>query len=406
MNIYINKRAVHQGGLPKSGNDGLRIYLQLPTQLLGNLEKKIEKERVSHKDLVRRQQPPPTRRETHLVIGQCTRLSIVDMEMNNLVGAIPMEIFQLNDLTTLNLQGNSLNGSLPPELKMEHLETMIISNNWLSGNIPKLEVSGLKILVMARNKFSGSIPNSLGDLASLVTLDLSSNNLTGLIPDSLENLEYMVRLNLSFNNLEGEIPMKGVFMNLSQVDLQGNNKLCGLNNQVMHKLGVTLSVAGKKHKRNILIPIILPITGATVLFTSILYLLWLQMSLKKKHKEEKTSLSSTLNWLHQNVSYGDIRLATNNFSDANLVGKGGFGSVYKGVFNISTYERQTTMLAVKVLDLQQSKASQSFSAECEALKNVRHRNLVKVITSCSSTDYKGCDLRLLLCNSCLMVIWR
>jgi Leucine-rich repeat (LRR) protein len=330
-------------------------------------------------------------------IGQCMRLSIVDMEMNNLAGAIPMEIFQLNDLTTLNLQGNSLNGSIPPELKMEHLETMVISNNWLSGNIPKLEVSGLKILVMARNKFSGSIPNSLGDLASLVTFDLSSNNLTGLIPDSLEKLEYMVRLNLSFNNLEGEIPMKGVFMNLSQVDLQGNNKLCGLNNQVMHTLGVTLCVAGKKHKRNILIPIILPITGATVLFMSILYLLWLQMSLKKKHKEEKTSLSSTpLNWLPQNVSYSDIRLATNNFSDANLVGKGGFGSVYKGVFNISTYESQTTTLAVKVFDLQQSKASQSFCAECEALKNVRHRNLVKVITSCSSTDYKGGDFKALV----------
>ena len=33
------QRAVHQGGLPKSGNDVLRIYLQLPTQLLGNLKK-------------------------------------------------------------------------------------------------------------------------------------------------------------------------------------------------------------------------------------------------------------------------------------------------------------------------------------------------------------------------------
>jgi len=37
---YLHKqRAVHQGGLPKSGNDVLRIYLQLPTQLLGNLKK-------------------------------------------------------------------------------------------------------------------------------------------------------------------------------------------------------------------------------------------------------------------------------------------------------------------------------------------------------------------------------
>ncbi|CAL5204127.1 unnamed protein product [Lathyrus oleraceus] len=333
----------------------------------------------------------------HASIGQCKRLSLLDLEMNKLVGVIPMEIFQLSGLTTLYLHGNSLNGSLPLEFKMEQLETMIVSDNKLSGNIPKIEVNGLKKLKMARNKFSGSIPNSLGDLASLVVLDLSSNNLTGPIPESLEKLEYMVRLNLSFNKLEGEVPMKGIFMNLSQVDLQGNNRLCGVNNQVMHKLGVTLCVAGKKNKRNILLPIILGIIGAVVLFASMLYLLWLLISLKKKHEEEKRSLSSTpLKGLPQNISYGDIRLATNNFSSTNLVGKGGFGSVYKGVFNSSTYESQTTILAVKVLDLQQRKASQSFSAECEALKNIRHRNLVKVITSCSSTDYKGGDFKALV----------
>ncbi|XP_058786701.1 probable LRR receptor-like serine/threonine-protein kinase At3g47570 [Vicia villosa] len=332
----------------------------------------------------------------HASIGKCKRLTLLDLEMNKLAGVIPMEIFQLSGLTTLYLHGNFLNGSLPLEFKMEQLETMIVSDNKLSGNIPKIEVNVLKTLKMARNNFSGSIPNSLGDLASLVTLDLSSNNLTGPIPESLEKLEYMVRLNLSFNKLEGEVPMKGVFMNLSQVDLQGNNRLCGLNNQVTHKLGVTVCVAGKKNKRNILLPIILGIIGAIVLFASMLYLLWLLISLKK-HEEENRSLSSTpLKGLPQNISYGDIRLATNNFSSTNLVGKGGFGSVYKGVFNTSTYESQTTILAVKVLDLQQRKASQSFSAECEALKNIRHRNLVKVITSCSSTDYKGDDFKALV----------
>ncbi|AES72598.1 putative protein kinase RLK-Pelle-LRR-XII-1 family [Medicago truncatula] len=330
----------------------------------------------------------------HASIGQCKRLNYLDLQMNKLVGVIPMEIFQLSSLTTLYLHGNSLNGSLPPSFKMEQLVAMVVSDNMLSGNIPKIEVDGLKTLVMARNNFSGSIPNSLGDLASLVTLDLSSNNLTGSIPVSLEKLEYMMKLNLSFNKLEGEVPMEGVFMNLSQVDIQGNNKLCGLNNEVMHTLGVTSCLTGKK---NNLVPVILAITGGTVLFTSMLYLLWLLMFSKKKRKEEKTILSSTtLLGLTQNISYGDIKLATNNFSATNLVGKGGFGSVYKGVFNISTFESQTTTLAVKVLDLQQSKASQSFSAECEALKNVRHRNLVKVITSCSSTDYKGDDFKALV----------
>ncbi|XP_058781423.1 probable LRR receptor-like serine/threonine-protein kinase At3g47570 [Vicia villosa] len=331
-------------------------------------------------------------------IGQCKKLIYLDLGMNKLVGVIPMEIFQLSGLTTLYLRGNSLNGSLPPEINMEQLMIMIVSDNNLSGNISKIEVNGLKVLQMARNKFSGSIPNSLGDLASLENLDLSSNNLSGPIPESLEELKYMVSLNLSFNKLEGEVPMKGVFTNLSQVDLQGNNRLCGLNNQVMQKLGVTLCVAGKKHKRNSLLLIILPIIGASiVLFVSMLSLLWMLYSFKTKKKEDKRSLSSTpLKGLPQNISYGDIKLATNNFSATNLVGKGGFGSVYKGVFNLSTYESQTTTLAVKVFDLQQSKACQSFSAECETLKNVRHRNLVKVITSCSSTDHKGDDFKALV----------
>ncbi|KAK2444574.1 putative LRR receptor serine/threonine-protein kinase [Trifolium repens] len=330
-------------------------------------------------------------------IGKCKRLTDLQLGINKFVGAIPMEIFQLSGLTNLNLKGNSLNGSLPSEFdKMEQLEFMDVSDNKLSGNIPKIELYRLNKLMMARNKFSGSIPNTLGDLASLETLDLSSNNLTGSIPESLENLKYMVSLNLSFNKLEGEVPMKGVFMNQSQVDLQGNIKLCGLNNEVMHKFGVTLCVAGKKKKRNILLPITLGIIGAAVLFATVIYLLWRLMS-KKKHKEEKRALTSTpLKGMPQNITYGDIRHATNNFSAANMVGKGGFGSVYKGVFNISTCESQTTTLAVKILDLQQSKASKSFNAECETLKNVRHRNLVKVITSCSSTDYKGDEFKALV----------
>ncbi|KAJ1381002.1 Serine/threonine-protein kinase, active site [Sesbania bispinosa] len=227
---------------------------------------------------------------------------------------------------------------------------------------------------MARNKFSGTIPKSLGDLASLETLDLSSNNLSGPIPESFEKYEYMVMLNLSFNHLEGAVPMKGVFLNLSRVDLRG------------------------KKKRNILLPIMLAVTGATALFISMFCLLWVLMSRKRKcNKQGETNLScAPFKGLPQNISYGDIRLATNNFAAENLIGKGGFGSVYKGLFSFSINTGETTTLAVKVLDLEQSKASKSFNAECEALRNVRHRNLVKVITSCCSVDYKGDDFKALV----------
>jgi len=54
------------------------------------------------------------------------------------------------------------------------------------------------------------------------------------------------------------------------------------------------------------------------------------------------------------------------------------------------------MIAVKVLNLQQKGASKSFVAECNALRNVRHRNLVKILTCCSSMDYNGNEFKALV----------
>ncbi|XP_058109082.1 LRR receptor-like serine/threonine-protein kinase EFR isoform X1 [Magnolia sinica] len=83
--------------------------------------------------------------------------------------------------------------------------------------------------------------------------------------------------------------------------------------------------------------------------------------------------------------------ATDGFSSANLIGTGSFGTVYKGVL-----DRVGTMVAVKVFNLQQQGALRSFMAECEALRNIRHRNLVKIITSCSSIDFQGNDFKALV----------
>ncbi|CAN1139530.1 Probable LRR receptor-like serine/threonine-protein kinase At3g47570 [Linum perenne] len=55
-----------------------------------------------------------------------------------------------------------------------------------------------------------------------------------------------------------------------------------------------------------------------------------------------------------------------------------------------------TPVAVKVLDLRKNKAHKSLVAECNALKNARHRNLVRVLTYCSSLDHKGNDFKALV----------
>jgi len=75
------------------------------------------------------------------------------------------------------------------------------------------------------------------------------------------------------------------------------------------------------------------------------------------------------------VSYNEILKGTDGFSEANLLGKGRYGTVYKG-----TIENQGVAVAVKVFNLQQSGSYKSFQAECEALRRVRHRCLVKIMT--------------------------
>jgi serine/threonine protein kinase len=91
-------------------------------------------------------------------------------------------------------------------------------------------------------------------------------------------------------------------------------------------------------------------------------------------------------------TYAHLVKATNGFSLANLVGSGKCGSVYKARF----WNEDQHIVAIKVFKLDQLGAPKSFLAECEALRNTRHRNLVKVITACSTFDATGNEFKALI----------
>ncbi|XP_034204712.1 probable LRR receptor-like serine/threonine-protein kinase At3g47570 [Prunus dulcis] len=91
------------------------------------------------------------------------------------------------------------------------------------------------------------------------------------------------------------------------------------------------------------------------------------------------------------VSYTTLLKATDGFSSDDLIGSGSFGSVYKGV--LDDPDRSPQFVAIRVFNLSHQGASKSFLAECEALRNIRHRNLVKIITACSSVDFRGNDFK-------------
>ncbi|XP_039057755.1 receptor-like protein 9DC3 [Hibiscus syriacus] len=92
------------------------------------------------------------------------------------------------------------------------------SSNQFCGEIPKTlgELHSLIVLNLSHNCFTGPIPSSLGNLSELESLDLSSNELYGRIPIELINLGFLEVLNLSHNDLKG-------FIHDSYV---GNSGLC------------------------------------------------------------------------------------------------------------------------------------------------------------------------------------
>ncbi|RHN54523.1 putative protein kinase RLK-Pelle-LRR-XII-1 family [Medicago truncatula] len=110
----------------------------------------------------------------------------------------------------------------------------------------------------------------------------------------------------------------------------------------------------------------------------------------KKRNQNPSFDSPTIDQLAK-VSYQDLHQGTDGFSDKNLIGSGSFGCVYSG--NLVS---EVNVVAVKVLNLQKNGASKSFIVECNALKNIRHRNSVKVLTCCSSTNYKGQEFKALV----------
>ncbi|XP_019155404.1 PREDICTED: uncharacterized protein LOC109152269 isoform X2 [Ipomoea nil] len=95
---------------------------------------------------------------------------------------------------------------------------------------------------------------------------------------------------------------------------------------------------------------------------------------------------------HTQVSYRVLHEATNSFSNTNLIGYGSFGTVYSGTFE----QGLGPTVMVKVLDLLKNGASMSFHSECEVLRNIRHRNLVPILTCCVGHDFEGNEFKALV----------
>ncbi|KAH9295539.1 hypothetical protein KI387_039127, partial [Taxus chinensis] len=320
--------------------------------------------------------------EIPVTLGNCRRLEVLDLSYNNLSGNIPPEVATLSDLQLyFNLSHNLLQGSLPLEIgKITMVQAIDISSNVLTGSIPGTigSCTGLQYLNLSHNSVQGPIPDSLRLLHNLDDLDFSWNNLSGIIPKSLEKLGMLHHLNFSMNKLTGEVPKRGIFRKLSNASFVGNVGLCG---PWIHLPSCPPASSHKSYSHwRIIIPVV--VTVFVIWCCFLCFLIW-----KWGKKKNTVCLVVTeplpFNLGLPRISEEELMAATNGLSDTNLLGVGNYGSVYKGELT------DGTLVAVKVLNLQNAEAHQSFDTECNTLRNVRHRNLIGIITCCSNLDFKA-----------------
>ncbi|CAL5391092.1 unnamed protein product [Camellia sinensis] len=300
-------------------------------------------------------------------------------------GNIPSEIGNISNLAFLYMQQNVLTGFIPSTIKaLGKLQILDLSNNKLQGSIPDdiCQLKNMGDLRLNQNEPFGLILECLGNITSLrqnlKILYLSYNDLSDVIPKSLETQSHLSSLNFSFNKLRGQIPNKGPFANFTIQSFMSNEALCGAPKFQVPPCH-TSSFHHLREKRVALALYILLPTASVLLATTFVFLF-----IKCRRRNKTPSNVDVLPRITPpRITYQQLFRATNGFSKSNLLGMGSFGSIYKAIVE------DTTVLAIKVFNLQVKGAFKSFEVECEIMRHIRHRNLTKVISSCSNLDFKA-----------------
>ncbi|XP_023728414.1 probable LRR receptor-like serine/threonine-protein kinase At1g06840 [Lactuca sativa] len=98
-----------------------------------------------------------------------------------------------------------------------------------------------------------------------------------------------------------------------------------------------------------------------------------------KHTSSRKSLLAKLSIKIDGVksfTFREMAIATQNFSNSSLVGRGGYGKVYKGVL------WDNTMVAIKRAEEGSLQGEKEFLTEIEILSRLHHRNLVSLLGYC------------------------
>ncbi|OEL33498.1 putative LRR receptor-like serine/threonine-protein kinase [Dichanthelium oligosanthes] len=339
-----------------------------------------------------------------------------------LSGTLSGRIANLTHLEQVLLQNNNISGRLPPELgALPRLQTLDLSNNRFSGRVPDTlgRVSTLRYLRLNNNSLSGPFPASLAKIPQLSFLDLSFNNLTGpvpLFPTRTFNIvgNPMICGGSSSAGAGGcaaaQAPAAVPFP-LESTPGGGSSSTaeetsCRRNGAPSHAAcaparnsggfsGAAPAARSKAGAR-------LPICVGTSLGASSLLLFAVSCFLWRRKRRHSGGPSSVLGILERGggdledgggggglavARLGNVRqfglrelqAATDGFSARHILGKGGFGNVYRG-----RLADGTTVAVKRLNDPASASGEAQFRTEVEMISLAVHRHLLRLVGFCAA----------------------
>ncbi|GFP88018.1 protein nsp-interacting kinase 3 [Phtheirospermum japonicum] len=265
-------------------------------------------------------------------------------------------------VSVLGLPSLSLSGTLSPGIgNLTNLQSVLLQNNEITGSIPAVigKLEKLETLDLSNNQLTGEIPTSVGDLKNLNYLRLNNNSLSGTIPDSLSNVQSLTLVDLAFNNFSGSLPKISARTFKAIVPLSIQSR-CHSHLTFLKANG---SESGSKHHFAI------AFGGSFGGVFSIVVVVGLLVWWRYRRNQQIF------------FDVNELRVATDHFNPKNILGKGGFGIVYKGRLN------NGTVVAVKRLkDYNAVGGEIQFQTEVELISLAVHRNLLRLWGFCSTEN--------------------
>lgn len=157
--------------------------------------------------------------------GNLQNLKILKVENNNLDGDVPTELYSITSLEVLGVAGNAnLTGTLIGIQGLPNLKELYIGDTNMTGPIPNaIAGTSLEIFLAPNANLVRSIPTSIGLLTNLMSIDVSKNTLTGPLPSEIGQLSKLENLVAFGNELTAAIPSEiGGLTSVKNVDFSVN----------------------------------------------------------------------------------------------------------------------------------------------------------------------------------------